>query len=358
MEKFVVADYVDKFSCKCGKCRSCCCEGWPVTISYSEYCNLIGMDCSSELRKKIDCAFSIVPKPTMDYYARISKNYFGDCPLRSTDGFCMLQQELGAEKLPEICKMYPRNYKYGILMEGACANSCERVLELLFESENKLNFYETDLVVSGVKYIKPEISEFCKNVQKNTIDILQDRSIPLNKRIERVGEYLKQYDKGDVPMVKTKTLFRLLFALEKFSPNFAKFSQEARNNYNIVDINYSQEEFLAKYRKFQSHFESELPSWEVYLEKLLINHLFFIRFPYTINGEKLWDEYIAFLGIYHLTKLVCIGYFADKTKLEDFIDVVAGIYRCFEHSEIDYVIDDILNCSLKSDREELEFCCK
>lgn len=357
MEKFVVADYVDKFVCKCGECRSCCCEGWPVTISYKEYCNLLGMDCSPELRRKIDCAFSVVKNPTMDYYARIAKNYYGDCPLRSSDGYCMLQKELGAEKLPEICNMYPRNFKYGILMEGACANSCERVIELLFESENKLNFYETDLVVSSVKYIKPEISEFCKNVQKNTIEILQDRTIDLDKRVEKLGEYLKQYDKGDIPIVKTKTLFKLLFALEEFSPNFAKFSEEARRNYNINDNSFSQEEFMSKYRKFQAHFENVIPLWETYLEKLLINHLFFIRFPYTVSGERLWDEYTAFYGVYHLTKLVCIGYFADKDKIEDFIDAVAGIYRCFEHSDVDFIIDDILKCSLTADREEVEICC-
>ncbi len=356
MEKFVVADYVDKFNCKCGECRSCCCEGWPVTISYKEYCNLLGVDCSPELRRKIDCAFSIVPKPTFDYYARISKNYYGKCPLQGSDGYCLLQQELGTEKLPEICNMYPRNFKYGILLEGACANSCEKVLELLIESENKLSFYETDLVVSDIKYIKPEISEFCKNVQKNTIEILEDRSIPLSERVVKLGEYLKQFDKGDIPMITMKTLFKLLFAMEKFSPNFARFSEIARKNYEIEDSNFSQDAFWVKYKEFEAHFNKEIPLWEIYLEKFLVNHLFFIRFPYTIGGETLWDEYIAFLGVYHLTKLICIGYFADKNKIEDFIDVSAGIFRCFEHSDVDYIIDNILKCSISVKREEQEVC--
>lgn len=343
MEKFIVADYLDKFECKCGECRACCCEGWPVSITYNEYCKLLGLDCSNELRRKIDCCFSIASKPTMEVYAKIAKNYVGDCPMHSSEGQCLLQKEMGAEALPEICNLYPRNFKSGILMEGCCANSCEKVLELLFESTNRLSFYQTNLAIANVKVIKPEISEYCKNIQKNTIEILQDRQISLNERIIALGEYLKSFDRGTVPSLTHNILLGLSLKLEEFSPNFERYSVEARKNYGIENNcdNFALE-IEKHYQEYFDHFEEVLPSWEIYLEKLLINHLFFIRFPYSFSGEALWEEYMALIGIFSLTKYIAVGFMADKTKLEDFIDCIVGLYRCFEHSNANIIIEKCL----------------
>lgn len=343
MEKFIVADYLEKFVCKCGECRACCCEGWPVTITYNEYCKLLGLDCSSKLRHKIDCCFAVNTKPTLECYAKIAKNYEGDCPMHDEEGYCMLQQELGMEALPEICNMYPRNFKSGILMEGGCANSCEKVLELLFESPNILSFHQTDLVTASVKYIKPEISEFCKNIQKNSIEILQNRQISLNERIDALGEYLKGYDNGKVPTLSYKILLEIALKLEDFSPNFEKYSIIARKSYGLeTDCSDAKTQIEKSYQSYFEHFQQILPSWEIYFEKLLINHLFFIRFPYSFTGESLWEEYMAFIGIYALTKLIAVGFMADKTRIEDFIDCIVGLYRCFEHSNANIIIEKSL----------------
>ena len=59
-----VPDYYPEFVCKCGQCRSTCCEGWDVSLSMEEYFRLVGMECSPELRGKMDGAFHIVENPT------------------------------------------------------------------------------------------------------------------------------------------------------------------------------------------------------------------------------------------------------------------------------------------------------
>ena len=101
---FSVPAYYPNFHCKAGDCRHPCCSGWGITLSMKEYFNLIGMDCSPELRRRLDTAFHPVDVPSEERYACISPRWDGDCPLHLPNGYCALQCEHGEGAIPTVCR--------------------------------------------------------------------------------------------------------------------------------------------------------------------------------------------------------------------------------------------------------------
>ena len=83
---YLVPDYYPAFACKMGACRSACCEGWPISFSLTDYFKLLSVECSPELRRKIDGAMHLCEYPSPEAYAQITPRYDGQCPMRLADG--------------------------------------------------------------------------------------------------------------------------------------------------------------------------------------------------------------------------------------------------------------------------------
>ena len=137
---FLVPDYFKHFSCKMGACRAACCQGWPISITMKNYFTLLGVECSAELRGRLDRSMYLVDRPTEDEYARFSMRYDGECALRLPDGRCSLHAELGPEHLSDVCDLYPRGIRTTPGYECSCAASCEAVLELLIDQKEPISF--------------------------------------------------------------------------------------------------------------------------------------------------------------------------------------------------------------------------
>ena len=145
--EFLVPDYFSSFSCKMGNCRSACCVGWPITFSLTDYFKLLSLDCSPQLKRKIDISLHIAEHPTPEGYAQISPRYDGQCPMRMEDGRCALHAELGDEVLAAVCRLYPRGVRNDGVFECSCANSCEAVIELLLRKQEPIRFLKTQLSI-------------------------------------------------------------------------------------------------------------------------------------------------------------------------------------------------------------------
>lgn len=59
------------------------------------YFKLLSVACSSDLRRKLDCAMYISDHPSPEVYAQISPRYDSQRPMRLEDGRCALNAELG-----------------------------------------------------------------------------------------------------------------------------------------------------------------------------------------------------------------------------------------------------------------------
>jgi len=84
--EYLVPDYYSKFVCKCGECRHVCCHGWDVALPMNEYYRLLGLECTPEIRRKLDTAMRMVDNPRPERYAVFAKGWDGGCPLHDEDG--------------------------------------------------------------------------------------------------------------------------------------------------------------------------------------------------------------------------------------------------------------------------------
>ncbi len=363
MRKLFVPDYFLKFRCKCGECRNCCCVGWKVTISYLEYCHLLGFLCKKSMRSKIDAALCVLDKPTEESYALIKRDYLGNCPLRDrTDGKCLLHKECGEMALPAVCRLYPRNILFDALKEGSCANSCEAVLELLYADDNKVKMMTAEMFDSAYFYKSQEkISKNEDNseeekaifLQNKAVEILEDRTKPLAKRFSILGNYLinNGYAPKLISICENKTFAKINVFIDilelcqealNYSVNFDKYYKVFDNITMPNDFeNYT---FLYKrYLILKQEFENSFENWQVKLEKTMINHIFYERFPADV---VVFSGFSQLCIVYALTKF-CLIFYQPKSN-NDFVDCVAGLNRCFEHSSLLQLLD----AAIKRDNNE------
>ncbi|HML45500.1 MAG TPA: flagellin lysine-N-methylase [Clostridia bacterium] len=345
----IVPEYYPNFSCKCSQCTCTCCSTWSIPLSLSEYFKLLSIPCSEALRKQLDRAFRIATSPTPDRYAVIAPRYDGTCPMLMDDGLCMLQHECGAEELSSICRCYPRCARIvGDQYEAACANSCERTLELLFEMQKPLAFIHQTLPGdSFVAVSRDDIQKALRPIRPIVFQTLQNRAEPLSVRLMRLGRILSSAE-HDGPAACTEPLvpsdagigyaldlqFALLSLLSDTSVSlgeeaqaiFAKFGASADGA--VPDSAY--------YLACRAHLYDAFPGMDVYLEQLLANHLFFENFPFIEKYATLWHAYMALCAVYAVLKFIAACGMAEKSGVPDLIRIMTHAFRAIENSSFDH----------------------
>lgn len=366
---YLVPDYYEHFQCKMGACRSACCVGWPISVSMQDYFHLLGVDCSPELRRRLDCAMHMTDHPTQECYAQITPRYDGNCPLRQPDGRCAVHAELGEEALALICRLYPRGPHGEGDYECSCANSCEAVLEMLLHHDAPLTFHKIPLTFDLPDYAGRTV--FFETVGREQeirlffIRILQNRALPMPQRIISLGLSLKAVEEA-LDAVDAEAIDRLLKgepihvppldsevdraqldfglrAAEQMLQILDERSQSIRD-YGEACLAYfgSDEQTLSRYLDARSHFEARFPRWEIWFEHMLVNHMFFERFPFQDRPESLYDEFIAICAVYTVLRFLAIGWMADKEDESSLVDVAAAAFRLIDHTFFDRTASHIL----------------
>lgn len=313
---FLMPDYFPKFSCKMGACRTVCCSGWQVSISLDNYFALLGTDCSMELRRKMDCALKPVDYPDEGKYAVIHPNYFGECPLRLEDGRCGVQAELGEDILPDICRLYPRGVrKSGEGYEISLANSCEAVPELFLHREEPIAFFRREWSMKLPPMPSEELGDW--QTRKDRIDVLQDRSKGLAERFAALGGVTVR------PMEESteNSLAAVLQELCEHSDSISSYGEKA--------IAYIEENGCEAAR---CRFNTLLPAWENFFEHLMVNHMFFSRYPYSEKGLSEKEKFTALSMVYALVRFVALGNCESEDALTD---AVAAAFRLISHTDFD-----------------------
>lgn len=305
--KFIVPSYYKDFQCKGKDCRNCCCQGWKITLTQKEYFQLLDVDCSSLLKEKILAYVGILPHPNELEYARINFNYNGECPLRLENGYCGLQVECGEEKIPSVCRYYPRAPHLYPKKECSISNSCEWVIESLLQHE--ITFEEKELSFA-----------FEEKEEDNHVEEEEKRKecLSILKKEESLEECLKEIIlslKEDVSLIDEEKHASILLELKK---TFAHSASLMFLLENCVDM--------------KNTVSIEEEAW---MKKILINHLFYLRFPYL---RKIQNPGICLYYAVLLWKWILSCNQKAHTK-EEFIDLSASFFRVGEHSNLYEVID-------------------
>ena len=356
---FLVPDYYDHFSCKMGECRAACCEGWPISISLDDYYHLMSEECSADLRRKLDTGLHIKLHPTPDAYAEITPKYDGNCPMRLSDGRCALHAELGEGSLSYVCRLYPRGVRLENGCECSCANSCEAVLELLFSRDEPIEFVQRKLSFNLPKQTKsPIVFETLGREQEIRlwlIRLVQNQTLPMPQRLMAMGHGLAALSEA-LDTHDEEQLDRLLCGRKRIKPLQAHELTQGHLDFGLrfaeemiklldersASIRTYGEEALAyfdhsfdRYLTARNHFEQLFPEWEVWFEHMLVNHMFFARFPFQERPVSLPDEFVALCAVYAMLRFLGIGHMRDKTSREAFVDAAAAVFRLVDHTSFD-----------------------
>ena len=85
----------------------------------------------------------------------------------------------------------------------------------------------------------------------------------------------------------------------------------------------------------RAHFETVFPKWEIWFEHMLVNHMFFSRFPFQDRPVNLRDEFVALSAVYVLLRFLGIGCMRDQNDERAFIDIAAAVFRLVDHTDFD-----------------------
>ena len=359
---YLVPDYYPHFFCKMGACRSACCVGWPISVTMEDYFRLLGVSCSAELRRRLDVAMHLCEHPTREEYAQITPRFDGQCPLRLADGRCAVHTELGEEALSAVCRLYPRGVRTEDGPECSCANSCEAVLELLLQHPEPLAFHLISLSIQVPE--TPRRSCFfetlgrAQEIRLWLIARVQDRRYPLPRRLLALGEALHAMDEAlsarnsqrvdrllrgaealPVPPAAQAGEGQLRFGLRVAGRMLEMIDRSSRSvrDYGEAALAYfgSDDEAFRRYGVAREHFERLLPQWETWFEHMLVNHMFFIQFPFQDRPVSLREEFLALCAVYALLRFLCLGWTAQHDAVSDAVDVAAAAFRLIDHTEFD-----------------------
>ena len=346
--KTLVPDYYTSFKCKIDRCRTACCDGWPVTFSMKDYFRLLSADCSPELKRKLDTALHLTRRPTEAEYGMLLPGYDGRCPIRLPDGRCALQAEAGEAALPAVCRQYPSSLRPG---EASCANSCEAVIELL-DREAPLRFLSIDREAAApiprTHFFETDGREM--EIRLWLIGIVQNRNMPMPSRLIRLGEVMRRLNEAlnahdsdavddllsgravvDAPALSgdretgLSIVRRLLKRLDDLSDSIREYGEMALNHFEKEGA-LSEQVILARLGQASPH-------WEPWFENMLVNHMFFSQFPFQDRPVSLTEEVVALYAVYALLRFMSLGA-GDGTR-ERQSDIAAALFRLVDHTAFD-----------------------
>lgn len=331
-EKWLQTDQYLNFHCKEGDCRNSCCEGWQIAVSMQDYFRVIGMECSEELHRKVECAFRVPQSPSPQRYRLISPNYLGRCPLHDESGLCMLHRDLGPESLPEICRMYPRNLKqFGDERRACCSNSCEAVIEDLMR-DAPVQFIWGKMDAAPECAVEASAAELA--LGRECAAILQREEIHIGDRLARVCGRLSGREFEVRADRMQAGLWALLDALKVEMENVESlrhYGADALNRYGGGDS-----AALCRYREDLKCMESAFPAWARWFENILLNHFFYENLPCADARLSAADVCHGLCLLFGAMRALSAAYLIRHPGQADFADVLAGIFRAVEHSPFYY----------------------
>jgi len=322
---YFVPDYFPGFSCKIGTCRSACCSGWPVSISRENYFHLLGVDCTADLRRRLDCSMRMADYPTPECYAYFEHRYDGECALRMADGRCAVHAELGEDVLADVCRLYPRGVRRSECGEEcSAANSCEATLELLWEMDSPIAFADVKLPLKP-----PELSPLSPDLPTREermmlISYLQEEGVSPAAAIARIGESLG----CDAVLGNTADLSIALDAVSTMLTHLGERNETIRALSARILTGADRADYTERKQAFLIRF----PRWTSFVCRVLVNHLFFEQFPCSRKAVQRQAEFRALCAIYGLVSYFAVNCIGENGSESELIDAYAALFRLVEHS--------------------------
>ncbi len=319
--------YMRDFRCKCGDCRTVCCHGWRIRLTEAEYERITSLSASPALSARIRQSFTLFDPPEPDAYAYIAHGADGKCPMLDKDGLCALQNECGAKVQPAVCRLYPRSVRAGDPTEIVCADSCEATVEMLMAAETPLSFVTVTGEITGSVPPFPPVHEEEMAKRQACIAALQAPGAPVPHRIGQIGAVLGVPAKPETAADFLTRARAILLAYGK-EGSIAHLAPAALSAFSLNES--VTEESAALWDEANARVRARFPLWEQWMENLLVNHLFFLRFPQRELPAA--AAFSALRSAYALLSVLTVSHADAIGTKEAFADAAAAAFRRIEHS--------------------------
>ncbi|MBO5426119.1 MAG: flagellin lysine-N-methylase [Lachnospiraceae bacterium] len=171
--------YYNEFKCIADKCPATCCAGWAIVID----------DNTLKKYNALQGSHGEFVRGNVDFKEQIFKRNGEDCAFLNKNGLCDLITKMGDEMLCNTCRRYPRHFEeYGNLVEAALSISCPVAAKMIIDNPAKDKFLirHIDKISPREKEVDPYLLETLLFVRKKLFEIMSDRDISINARLEKV----------------------------------------------------------------------------------------------------------------------------------------------------------------------------
>ena len=368
-------DYFDTFRCIGAACEDTCCAGWTVHIDKATYDKY--HECSNpQLAPALQTLVTINEKSAGDSdYAQITLS--GDGCHFLDEGLCSIQQKLGEEYLSDMCATYPRVVnRVDEVWQRSLDLSCPEAARVTLLGAHPMQFHELyhsartmrpgnypALDLAGLRE-RAEPYRFFRDVRRQVIAHLQDRSYPIWKRLFLVGCLCESLN-GDCPDADANVYdfpppgaSQLAFQLEAVLDLIvARISTDA-NPRRFLECYQefvqglawtpasTMEELGARYAQaYSQHYLPFMSRHEHMLEHALVNYAHRTLFPFGLPDSNrriahprvptVTAQYILMIAHYAIVRTLLIGMAGFHGEAFDTAHVIKLIQACaktFEHS--------------------------
>ena len=313
-------------------------------MSRAEYFRLLGIECSPELRRRIDTAFYISENPTEEEYAYISPSADGNCHMLDEDGWCMLHRECGEGVQPAVCRLYPRAIRPGNPTEAVCSGSCEKTIEMLMEEPYPLPFTVTELQTESTPPPAADLESFA--MRRRCLELWQAEGSARDRFAALSHLFGVAEDEFSVDTTADFLTYArdLLEFFARGDITLCDLADEALGRFSMIDG--VSEASVTVFLDAETRLKSMLPDLEHYYGNIMANHMFYVSFPTTTESACFPDAYRAFAAVYVITRFLCACAVFGENVGERFVDIAATAMRYMEHTDF-YAISKTVHAALQ-----------
>ena len=374
------------FHCLAADCRDNCCGGWEIAFNKKDYLRIKHTAKSEKLKAVLSSGMSRLRDNQFgNNYAHFKAGPDGVCAFQTDERLCLLQIECGEGTLPNVCRSYPRKQFYTPAAKEFCLSpSCEGVLALLWNLPQGIDFWEESLPKKDWRTVEaePRMARFA-DIRSFCVDVLQERSFPLVRRMLLLGLLLQQLkgtdwaedgvvdkwlDWGGKQLRDPRTvsilqnmpgdrlaflthnvrvllgLYKTVAAKEKevYCSLFSALSADGENweaeglkNFHIN---------ILRYQDLEIRLAELLGHMDEFFENLMVLTAFYMNFPNLAGPEKLWRSYGAVCGLYSIYRFAAVLSCQKEASREQLFQVIITVSRDFLHNNarLDHLADIVL----------------
>ncbi len=201
MLEVIEPDYMAAFSCIGLLCPDTCCRGWDIVIDEAT-CERYEKSRNVEFKEMVSRAIVHQKEETNEGEKDIACIRMGKgkrCLFLCNDGLCMIQRKTEEKNLSETCRTYPRviyiwNEEYA---ERSLCVSCPAVAKLILGRQEPLRFVTKKIEASELDGLRitdkdQRLETDCLPLRRFLIQVLQDRKLPLERRLNLANEFFWQ----------------------------------------------------------------------------------------------------------------------------------------------------------------------